>query len=86
MDENKKKTNAKHVMAAVTGAIVGIGIGAAATKTLSDKKTRKKMGVSIDGIKRQMMNVLDINEKEIPNKKEELKKEIENKKEDVKKT
>lgn len=86
MDQNKKKINAKHVMAAVTGAIVGVGIGAAATKTLSDKKTRKKIGDSIGEVRKQMMNVLDIDEKDVSKKKEELKKEIKDKKEDVKKT
>jgi hypothetical protein len=78
--ENKRKINAKNVASALGGAIIGAGIGAAATKTLSDKKTRKKLGDRFDSFKEQIRSSLDLASDSVEGKKSDIKEKVEDQK------
>lgn len=49
------KTNSKGMaIAGVAGAIIGAGVAVAASKVLSDEKTRKKIGQGVSNLKDQL--------------------------------
>ncbi len=60
---HSKKTNGKSVIspivAGVTGAAVGAGVGVVASAALNDEKNRKKVGEALQVVRDQAIRVMD---------------------------
>lgn len=67
MANKKKETNHKTkseqvvnpIIAGVTGAAVGAGVGVVASAAINDESNRKKMGEALDTVRKQAMKVMD---------------------------
>lgn len=77
---NQKKLDDQNrfnqVAAAVTGAVVGAGIGVAGAVVMSDKNNREKMGKVFIGVRDQAVGYVTNIQKNAEDKKEVIKKEF----------
>lgn len=76
MSKDKKNTNAA---AGITGAIIGAGIAVAATKALSDKKTRDQIKKTAVQVKGKVARAIDDVKKKSAEKRKSVEKAIEEK-------
>lgn len=78
---NKKETKKNSAAGAgIAGAIIGAGIAIAATKALSDKKTREKLKKTADEVKGKVAKAIE----DVKKRSAETKKDAERKVEEVK--
>lgn len=81
--QDKRKSGFNPVVAAVTGAVVGVGVAVAGAVALKDKKTREKVKQALTNVKNQATDYMEDKKKQV--KEGEIEKKLVEGKEKVKK-
>jgi hypothetical protein len=74
--QHEEKSEINPVVAAVTGAVIGVGVAVAGAVALTDEKNRKRVKDVLSNVKNQAMGYMDDMQEKAADKKIEVKRKL----------